>query len=655
MQSGGTLLRKRTLTALLPVIPITAALFLCVPWAPAQFDETVDPSYGISLHYLFAKGYSLGDEVILNFGPLGFLSEPYYYPATYRTLIVSWVFLVTVLFIAQWSVFRQSCPAWLAAVLSVAAIPPLAFNVNGTCLYASLLLLVFHWLHAAPKTQPGPWATRGLYLALTVAVALMALTKFTFLLSAGLVLAVISTDEIVCRRRLPKAPAVFAATWGAGWLLAGQGIGQIVPFLKTSLLMSGGYAWALSKAGPSVEIIMALAAMAVLWAGYTISGVWRHGGRGWLSSVGVGALLWLCFKAGFARQDNVHTSIALSMYVAASVLLFGLLPAGKRKFIDAGRLLVIAVALALLLGLRGWSAARRVEEFGRRRVGDHAMALVSYWSDPDWLRRKFEAARREVRLRNPLPPLQGSVDLLPYQQGVLIAHGFDYRQRPLYHSYMVTAPPLNEANAAFFRGSRAPDYVVFGLRQFGEWLPSQLDSMSWLALMDRYTAEGESGRFIVLRRRRVAVETHLEPLWTRSGSLDQWFEPTGSPRDLLWLKVLVRPTRMGRLAALVFRPPVLRLTIESSNRNTRTFRLVPGIAEAGFLLSPLTTENSEFARLLAGDTDSTLPGQIVRRFRIHESSGPYHGFDQRLTVSLYRVPRPAFTQVQAGRRPFERP
>jgi hypothetical protein len=65
-----------------------------------------------------------------------------------------------------------------------------------------------------------------------------------------------------------------------------------------------------------------------------------------------------------------------------------------------------------------------------------------------------------------------------------------------------------------------------------------------------------------------------------------------------------------RAWSLLDRPPILVLTVLLASGQPRSYRLVPGIARAGFLISPVIEEDDEFVRLASGRRATLAPHEV---------------------------------------------
>jgi hypothetical protein len=103
----------------------------------------------------------------------------------------------------------------------------------------------------------------------------------------------------------------------------------------------------------------------------------------------------------------------------------------------------------------------------------------------------------------------------------------------------------------------------------------------------------------------------------------------------LWAEIDLHPTAILRASAFLYRPPVLFLSVRMSGGRARSYRLVPGIAAAGFLLSPVIEEDDAFVRF-ASQGRSALPRDEVQAITIAspESDDVTWAYGREYTIRL---------------------
>ena len=189
----------------------------------------------------------------------------------------------------------------------------------------------------------------------------------------------------------------------------------------------------------------------------------------------IASVLFLLFKAGLVRCDvHVYTLVFGLLVVAALLALTW-----------ARRALELALALLAVAGLAGGLWAHAATEHGWPTMYFPpvfpAEALARIGTIPLAWQGDARAAEREriaerVRAEHPLPPIKGTVDIYPYEEDIVLEHGFELHPRPVFQSYMAYTPRLARANAEHLAGDDAPQWILLRVAPIDQRPPALDDS-----------------------------------------------------------------------------------------------------------------------------------------------------------------------------------
>jgi hypothetical protein len=251
--------------------------------------------------------------------------------------------------------------------------------------------------------------------------------------------------------------------------------------------------------------------------------------------------------------------------------------------------------------------------------------------------RRWEAGVEWIRRFHPLPGIRGTVDAIPSVQGALLAHGLDYRPRPVFQEYCAYTERLLALNRARFASEDGADSLLFRPGSIDGRYPSLAESISWPVLLGSFAPIGFVGLhsgLLLLERAAEPLPVPLLELGSTEGRLKEWI--TLPPEDALFARIELRPTLLGRLAALLFRAPLPTLRVEAEDGARIRGRLVPGIARAGFLLSPLIRNNTSFAALAFGRPD-LFRGARIRRFKVQGELATRWLYGSQFRIQSFRL------------------
>jgi hypothetical protein len=366
---------------------------------------------------------------------------------------------------------------------------------------------------------------------------------------------------------------------------------------------------------------------------------------GALPLIGLGFVLFLGFKHGFVRHDQ-HESEAVLV-----VLLIGLMGLAAAWPLLRGRSGRVAL-MGWLLGLIILTYASL--SFGRCVPGKGLFARFVETLDPrvvlsptklfyaaSDLKTAYEHRLAEIRDEYPLPELDGGVDVYPWDQAVIFAHGLRYAPRPVFQSYSAYTPALAEMNAAHLRSGRAADNLLFALRTLDGRYPSLDDGLSWPELLTRYDIQGATTAFVLVKKSATPREFHLVPL---KDILIRFAEPVALPaasNGPVWAELEINKTPLGSLISALYKPPALVLAVSLRDGQRLYFRLVPGMTRGGFLLSPLISDNASFVALATQDGRS-LTGAEVTSMTVFAltKSGSTACYQSPMRLRCYRLDYP---------------
>lgn len=608
------------------------ALGALVPWQPAiQVENALDDSWAMVMHAAFAARWDFGRDLVFTFGPWGFLYRGYH-PDTYGFLVSGWLFLSGVFLWAAWQIGHRALSGplaalvWLVALIGVVGVGQRESFFFCLCLTP---LLYYRWADERPLSPT--------LVLLAGALALASLVKFSNLICAAFVLGILALDIVLRRRRPPWILAVYGGGIVLFWLLAGQSPASFAPFLLHSLRVASGYSEAMStwNAGDALNFVIPAALLIFLVAGVE----WRRGRwQGTFAVAGVSGVLFLLFKAGFVRQDIWHLAIADPALAALALLLFPVVwpgLAGRRSLFVFGGVIAWSAAMAS----SSLAAVAQGAGLARHLIGTAAGVRRMAAARQGGVERAYQEALARLRGANPLPGAAGSVDIYPWSQNVVLAHGLRYKPRPVIQSYCAYTPELAELNARHLRDPRtAPDSIFFDIAPIDGHYPSFDDGPSWPELLTRYDIKDASGPFLLLRRADAPRPFRLTPLMDRAGRFDSPIAlPAGGP---VWARIDVRPTLAGRLRSILYQVPPLLLRVQTRDGAAYEHRFLPGMARAGFLLSPRIADRRAFVSLASGNGNRDLEGAAVLRFTITGILGPQKTrrfYRPDFTVRLFRL------------------
>jgi hypothetical protein len=626
------------LWAVLGAVTLACAVLVAVPWGARRFQMVLDSAWDMGLHAAFAAHRRFGVDLIFTYGPWGFLYGSSYHPDTYVYLAGGWLLVTVATWYAQLRLARGLLPGLAAAVLWLPAALAICLIDSEAAFTAPALLLLVVYFHVEGRGRPFTLAL------LAVAAALASLVKFTFMVTSLCAVGVVGWHEVVGRRRWPAIASIYGGALVGFLLLGGQSLRDFPAYLRGASEIANGYAEAMAMTGPLDELLWSAAitaVLAVVLAGHE----WRRRHEHGLACLaGLAAIVFLGMRGAFVRHYPHAQSLRAPILLAQVGVLYLPVLLAERAAVVTRAVMVGVVVAGLAVASQGLVAADRRSL--PRQLADalgslpaRARAAAKVLTGTSSLRADFERNMAALRAENPVPPTTGTVDVYPWLLSVAVAHGLPYAPRPVLQSYSAYTPYLVHANVEHLRGASAPDTIFFDLGTIDGRFPSLDDGASWPDLLTRYDITGMTPGFLLLRRAAAPRTFHLRPLGAVTGRFDRPVPVPGGDGPL-WVSLRFRRTLLGDVASVLFKPPPLEMVVVTPKGTRRRYRLPRGIAESGFVLSPVVANRYEFALLAAGETAASSNLEGVVRIRIAPEYGGRLFYHRRFEAAFSRLEFP---------------
>lgn len=636
-----------------------------LPCTQPAWQGEIEDSYLQVLNTAFAGGWQFGRDLVFTYGPWGFLYAGHH-PATHTLAAFAWLGLTLAFWVALWRAARRLWNnaliawLWLMVVAAVSGLP--IFVTRLDIGFKGFIVLL--WLYAFFLDDRRPSVPQ---VALGICLGLLSLVKFSVLVDSTVIVALISLDAVVRHRRFPWISLVFAASVLLFWMAARQHLSCLGPYLRYSWLLTGGFSESMMLTGPKeTGDICLFLAVAVLPCGVAGWFTWTQRRCFALFPLGgLAFLLFTAFKYGYVRHDG-HELVAISQLLLLSLALpavavatgrqdssrdnmapaASLFPEQASPWLPRRGLLSLAPSLfALLLAAsissryyRGGLLIPFLSTLAPRQLAAPARLLRGAAA----ARTDYENYLAGIRGGQSVGPFAGTVDTYPGNAAALLAQGLPYRPRPVMQSYQAYAPEFAELNASFLRGPRAPDNILFQLFPIDDHFPALDDGLSWPELLARYDVLQVTWSGVELRRSPVPRPWDLTPLMDLPVPLGQVVALPAVTDAVLWAKLDSPLTLTGIATTALFKPPILWLTVWTQEGRELRFRLVPGLARGGFVLSPLVQDCVSFGLLASEGGLRELNDHRVAALRLSADTGTglTSSYESSARLQLFRLAYP---------------
>lgn len=585
------------------------SILVFFPLFPAMPSGELDANWRMALNEAWARGFDFARSMIFSYGPYSFVSTEQYQPATYPVLVVCSLFLGAVLFLLLRHIELRSkgkLHSFFILLCLIASEYTSSPDVRLLCL-PFLLLVAAAGLSRGEEhdARQSPLFSSPVALNLgAFSLGMICLIKATYVVEIG-ILGILSMIVLYAAGRRLLAPAIlvsFALGLTLFWLTAGQPLPELPHFFLAQAQVAGGYSEAMGGSGRRVPLALFLIATVPL-----IIAVKRDLRPPtlckYMVAIGMAVTLFIGFKEGFIREDDWHALIGVEVWL----ILPWCWPSDQANVwrrvqaVTAG-VLVIVFILIFPQALDLPAKAAGVEQL--LHCSDRGPVVCP--SQSDWLHKTYNLSLAHISADAPLPEVKGTVDVYTTRQFLAIANGYRWDPRPVAQSYSAYTPALAQMNVEHLLGATAPDTVLFAVDPIDEHLPALEDGPSWPILLSRYTVrwlgvtartrDGVPIAYLQHKPASARIAVTRTPLLQATAKLGQRVELPHSDA-VLFATMDIRPSALGRLAEVAFRGSNLYINFQFAGGRVERYRLVPGMARAGFVISPVVTDATQFVGL----------------------------------------------------------
>ena len=632
----------------------------------------VDPSWQMLLNEAGSNGWVFGRDLFFTYGPFGFIHARMYHPETWIVLVAVWIGISVIMADLVWRVSEHGRLSSVGRTLvDIALLEFISRDAMAVCfsLHVLVFLEAVGDLRKDVKAQRTN-STVGTLRVFRQAIPILLLAalpwaKFSYFVTAAFLGGALFAVGVLQKRISWRAVLLFAAC-PLAWLASGATPSECGQFIGTGFQLAGGYSAAMGLGPESTAGLVVVIAAGIVVLTLPVWLIARLRFDDWrlsvLTMLFFHGLLFITWKSCFVRYHAERIPVFLG--TVFPLLAYGwfmsrgtaenptrqrgtksnengspesladasgcqvrrtgcsfkhwqsqwhtlqvLVAAFQRRFCSP--LLLTGLAILISAGM-----VERVKPFNFRGgvawatspLRDQILAVTESVKDPDWRRDTHESQLLKIREANPIPKVDGSVDVFPGKLAVGFAHGLEMRPRPILQSYAAFTPKLIERDAKHFRSSTAPDHVLISVDEIDNRLPTMEDSRAWFELLSNYELADASGDLIKLsRRNRPRLTLSLEVAFRTTIRCGETVVLPALTSELAWCRIEIKPSTLGELASVLYRLPELELRVVLPGPSAeRRFRLLPGSAEAGFLLSPLIEDRDDLVRLWSPDDASSL-------------------------------------------------
>lgn len=581
----------------------------------------LDPSWVIGLNQAVAQKIQFGKGLIFTFGPYASIYTKAFHPSTNYFGILGSTYLSVLYVLAILFVMRK------ANYLSILGICILfsGFISHLDAVFYSYGLLVGIYCYQI-SGQNGNWKNILLMIILFSGFGLYPLIKgpiFVLLLP----IALICIFYLFWKHKWLESiliPITITLSMSIFWHFANQDFSNLSSYFSGLGILITGFSQAMSLIGDQWEILGFIGASFLIVI-YLIFNDGFKVEKLYLAVI-FGLYLFVTFKAGFVRHDG-HALISGEALAIASLLAVAISPSNVGYFL-------VFLTLTVFINIESHYKPNIRESF----INQFQTTYISTWNgvrvrvlQPTQLEIKYKEMLKSIHQLNPLPKLNGTSDIYPFDQSLLIASENIWNPRPIFQSYHAYTNKLADLNKAFLESANAPDNIFFRIESIDGRFPSNDDGLSWPVILNKYMPNGFVGQFLILEKKTSQpTQTTGLTLLQANYQLNSWIKLPQVNKPI-WASIDIEQSWTGKIKRLIFKSSFLVISIRMNNGESKQFRLIPENSKQTFLLSPLIENAREFNSLYI-DTKS-LESKKIKEISI-SVDGNQRDWQNTYTITL---------------------
>lgn len=594
-------------------------LFLSILRLGQPVDVSLDLSWTAGLGYAFAHHFQAGVDYVFTFGPFGYNQHPgsSYLPDLYIQFLI-WQLLTSLIIaiLVTWSIECIQTPIDKFLYITLFIIVGTHWHLES--IFFTVLCIGFIFAIQLLE-QP---LSKIAYLKLTLIYLLfiiIGLGKFAFFIWMvaavfGLVtVAAFKHSWQIAAKLLLLAIVLFLTVW----TLAGQQISNIPTFIINTYEISSGY----SEAMPTLYSPWELTYAAIIWGCLLLLmalSIWQKSFN--ISQLAINFIilcaLFLLWKGGFVRQ-GLHTLI---FFITAIALAFLIEATTHSKIIislrSILRYIVIYCALVGSFNVAAvfhfpYTVADFIGVWNTRIVG----SAKNLFNLPQ-IAKNYQIHWMTMQQQHDLPKIravvgQSTVDIFSWEQSLVFLNGFNWHPRPVFQSYTVYTKKLIEINKEFFI-TRPPEFVILKLQAIDFQFPLANDAESYKILLQNYEPVLQEKGYLLLKHRPNSLPAdNTKVLFQQQVHEGEWLDISQFSQQPFSLALDMPKSPLGKLYIFLYRLPEIFLETRTADNTVLRHRLIPRMAETGFLYNPLILTQKDFE-----DWYKHQPLQRVQALRI---------------------------------------
>ena len=572
-------------------IQIALIILFIITTTPILFTlpgYNLDESWLAVLNWTVGKNIEFGKDIVFTAGPLGFMFMPssHFFTTFIYNILLS---LILIPFFKAKNII--SITLFIVFILAAA----LLGSLNSIQYLISIIMVLFAFKAKEDKRY-------YIYMIYAVLVTVpMVFIKFNNI--ALLLFSMVLVDVIIFKSSKKIFATPLFIVWSILlWVLLGQPITNLPVYFSSSIEIMSGYNDAM-VAGyelfPTADFFTVIIII-VFTLFHTIKYALNEFNGNFKKTIillSISAPLFVAFKYGFVRHDEGHINICYFAIILINAFMMITIYKDKINiFMDRKNMKYISLAVGIVcvcfIFYKSDSIIKNGLIANTMNIEQNLLAITGNKKGPIY------QAKQSVAFYKGMFDNE-TIDSYPYYQGVIIASELNYKPRPVIQSYSAYTKELRELNSNHLLSDNAPENILFAIDEIDNRLPTMMDSPSWIHILNRYDLVGSFNKINILELhfKKKDKDKFDNLTFKEISSKEYAFNETievPKNQSQVFVSMKLKKTAFGKLISFLFRGQLYKMNLTLANGQTAPFKIVPGMIETPFLLSPLVYDTQSF-------------------------------------------------------------
>lgn len=586
-----------------------------LPFYIQPLNIGLDPSWIVGLNWAVQKQIQWGTQIIFTYGPTHWL--------LYHTLALDSSILIVSLIS---NIILFSCSVYVlifnlhnavrAGSISIKTSVILLFTlilVDYNVLDISLVSISIFLFLSNKRYKQNKFINLSIAAAF-IMLSLISLCKFSYLAVSLCFLFFYSVFNLYNKKPLQVilAWSIFIVSFVLLWLLTGQEINNLPEYFASGFQIAQGYSeamsyslWNNSGLNKRYLIIFILAISFIGGLVILFVDAIHRKRNSWYLLLLNGPIVFLAFKEGFVRYDEVHYIQFFTQTLIISLGLIITLNQNQKKVVGSKFYLFFMFGICLLFTesfqfFRYKNLYALVDEqFRLIKLNEEKIKLVNTYKIQDSIINKLSNA---------------TVDIIPYEISFLYCHNLNWSPRPIIQSYSVYTSDLDSLNSSFFKGNSAPQQIIYTYKTIDDRYPLFDEPQMFKTLLNKYEwyTTLSNKKTVILRRKNHPIKDKIISSVNRLVSLNEKILIPNEDCTYTYAKAIIQLTLLGKVINFFCNVPSLEMKIYFKN-NTKPvqFRLIRSTSDDGLLVSCYAKNVNDVMNIFSGTANPNVSGIAI--------------------------------------------